>query len=261
MAQESRSNIHGVDFALFPTSKANLRVNNPVPAPTSPTIIPGLILQAATISLAWAAISRLSPSNFWRKSLRSGFSYCLLIPGLTLFSSWAVVERSVRKQMAMLAARDEKKISSIFPFEMRWLASETAEPCQSQITRADIFGQRKKLPRKACRPSGKDCIRQTGARTILVRLQSSYQQHNVILSSSGNGQKASTKSGGGHASCSTKRNVKVSRIGKPRVLGDGSDRRRSIPKQFFGSFDPDMSNLFANASTTQSVKSPFQKPA
>src|SRR3984957_9513260 len=91
-----------------PTSAANFRVNRPVTEATSATTIPGLSLQAATISLALAAISRLSPSNFLVQSLGLGFSNCLLIPGVTPFS-WAVVEGSVRKQRATLTAIAEKR--------------------------------------------------------------------------------------------------------------------------------------------------------
>src|SRR5262249_31594287 len=100
-----------------PTAAANLRVNNPVPAPTSATLIPGLSLQAATMSLAWAAISRLSPSNFWMNPLTSGFSNGLLIPGRTLFS-WAAVGSSAGKQTTRPATRVEKKVFMRCPFSL-----------------------------------------------------------------------------------------------------------------------------------------------
>jgi len=66
VAQALRAMSTAKTLPFSATSAANFRVNSPVPAPISATTMPGLSLQAATISLAWAAISRLSPSNFLR---------------------------------------------------------------------------------------------------------------------------------------------------------------------------------------------------
>src|SRR5262245_5840418 len=126
-------------FPLVPTAAANLRVNSPVPAPTSATASPGLSLQAATMAPAWAAISRLSPSNLSMNSLRSGFSNGLLIPGRTLFS-WAAAGSGAGTQTTRPATTGEKKALMGCPFGRFPSGSGP-----SQITRVGLQGD-------LCRP-------------------------------------------------------------------------------------------------------------